>query len=568
MRRLTNTKILAAILSTALIFANTGVYTLADVEEQTEEECAVDSAAEGNADGSADEAGGQDESDNSGGGGDTADTDSNDDSDTESDSSSDSNDGGSESSSGSESSGSSGDQIGESIDETANEYDSPAAEGVEEITDDTAQNSGNGSEGSQGEESFGEVVYEEDVVFDEEISEELLTTQTDNKKKSDDSTEEIPVSAETVSYSVKITDPVSFDEENNATFTFTVRAGSNPIRLDSVNLTAYPGDSDISYDPDSKEIRSHETDGYSFESSTEDTINTEEEKSYTVTISSESEERNGSGETLSQVLSEGDTVLSADIGTIIFDPEDYSEVGRETKAYFIGDHSVTVNEDADDTEEEQQVFHADYRIRTVKYDGEAHEMVFPRKVTEGRKVLYSEDLLEWTETPLSYTDEGEYECYYKLTDEETGDVCRSGSLRMKIRKKAEETVKAEKEKDTEAADRENTRTELAGMFSELGDTEVTEHESKLETFLDAEGVSNLSGVASRAYQSEIIRENASEHTSFPAVWSWMMVFFMIISFAVFFVTHDVPAFLYKSVVWACAYSIVFFDRFRKGLISA
>ena len=564
MRRLTNTKILAAILSTALIFANTGVYTLADVEEQTEEEGAVDSVAEGNADGSADEAGGQDESDNSSGGGDTADTDSNDDSDTASDSSSDSNDGGSESS------GSLGDQIGESIDETVNEYDSPAAEGVEEITDDTVRDSGNGSERSQGEESFGEVVYEEDVVFDEEISEELLTTQTDNKKKSDDSTEEIPVSAETVSYSVKFTDPVSFDEDNNATFTFTVRAGSNPVRLDSVNLTAYPGDSDISYNPDSKEIRSHETEGYSFESSTEDTINTEEEKSYTVTIPSGSKDRNGSGETLSQVLSDGATVLSADIGTIIFDPEDYSEVGRETKAYFIGDHAVTVDEDADDAEEEQEqeVFHADYRIRTVKYDGEAHEMVFPRKVPEGRKVLYSEDLLEWSETPLSYTDEGEYECYYKLTDEETGDVCRSGSLRMKIRKKTEETVKAEKEKETEAADRENTRTELAGMFSELGDTEVTEHESKLETFLDAEGVSNLSGVASKAYQSEISRENTSEHTSFPAVWSWMMAFFMIISFAVFFVTHDIPALLYKSVVWACAYSIVFFDRFRKAFISA
>ncbi len=562
MRRLKNTKILAAILSTALILSNTGVYTLADVdEEQTEEEGAVDSVEEGTDGGSVDESEGSPEPDRNSSE-DSVDTGSDDSGDdTASESSGDSSSG--DSSSGD--SGSSGDQIGESPDETADEYDSPAAEGVEEITDDTNQNSGSGSEGSQGEESFGEIVYEEEAVFDEEISEELLTTQTEKKKKSDDSTEEIPVSEETVSYSVNFTDSVSFDEDDNATFKFTVRAGSNPIRVDSVNLSMYPGDSDISYDPVSKEIKSHDEEGYSFESSTEDTVNTEEEKTYVVTIPAASKDRNGSGKTLSKALSEGDAAFSADIETIIFDTEDYSELGREAKSYFIGEYTDTVDEDTEDTEEEQEVFHADYRIRTVRYDGEAHEMVFPRKVMSGRKVLYSADLLEWTETPLSYTEEGDYECYYKMIDEETGDVCRSGSLRMKIRNTEEKSVRSEEDNKTE----ENERTELAGMFKEIGDTEVTtEHTSKLETFLDAEGVSNLSGAASRAYQSEISREHTSERTSFPAVWSWMMVFFMIISFAVFSVTHDIWAGLYKAFVWTCAYAIVLFNRFRKAMISA
>lgn len=555
MRRLKNPKILAAVLSAALIFANTGVYTLADVDEQTEGEDTVV---------------GQNESDSGSDGGGVADTDSGseygDDAASEScddsESSSDSN------SSGDQTGENSGDQTGENSGDTIDEYDQAPTESTEEITSDTYQD-GSQTE-SQGEESFGEIEYGEDVVFDEEISEELLiaqttqTTQTDNKKKSDDSTEEIPVSVETVPYSVQLKDSVSFDEVNNATFTFTVRAGSNPIRLDSVNLYVYPGDADIAYDPDSKEIRSHEADGYSFESPEEDTLNTGEEKNYTVTIPSDSKDKNGSDESLSQVLAEENTVLCADIGMILFNPEDYSELGRETKAYYIGEHSVEVNEDTDNTEDEQKVFHVDYRIRTVRYDGEVHEMVFPRKVKEGRKVLYSGDLLEWTETPLAYSDEGEYECYYKLIDEDTGNVCRSGTLRMRIRKKTEKSIRTERNINTEEAGEESARTELAGMFSEPGDTEVTDHESKLEAFLDAEGVSNLSGAASKAYQAEITRD----HTSFPAVWSWMMAFFMIISFAVFSVTNNIWTGLYKAIIRTCAYLIVFFDRFRKLFISA
>ena len=551
MRRLKNTKILAAILSTALILANTGVYTLADVDEQTEEGGA-DSVENG--EGSVDESEAGAKSGSNSGSEDTTDTGSGNNDNSASESSSDSD--------------SSTDQTGASPDETTDEYDSPAAENVEEITDDTDQNSGNGSEGSQAEESFGELVCENDAVFDEEISEELLTTQTqtqtDNKKKSDDSTEEIPVSEETVSYSVKFTDPVTFDEDDNATFTFTVRSGSNPIKINSVNLGLYPGDSDISYDPVSREIESHDITGYNFKSSTEDIVNTEEEKTFTVTVPATAKDRNGSGETLSEALSEGDTVLSADIGMIIYDPEDYSEIGKETKSYFIGDHKETVDEGSEDTEEEHKVIHANYRIRTVKYDGEAHEMAFPRKVRSGRKILYSADLTEWTETPFSYTEEGKYECYYRMIDEETGDICRSGSLRMKIRKIAEKSVKTEENETAEENEttEENDRTELADMFKETGDTEVTGSASKLETFLDAEGVSNLSGIASKAYQSEITRE----HTSFPAVWSWMMVFFMIISFAVFSVTHDIWAGLYKAVVRVCAYAIVVFRRFRKALV--
>jgi len=596
MRRLKNTKILAGLLSVALIFSNAGVCTFADPDpEETDaevdsndggpENAAIDSSDSGSHDaegsnGSADSSGSHD-AEGSNGSADSSGThddngESNGSPDGESSSSSDSEDDSDDNASEeSGNSGDSGDQIGDSPDDNHDVYDSPTAPGVGEITDDTEQSSGNDIAGS-GSESFGEIVNGDEVTVDEEISEEFLATDTTKKSSSDDDTEEIPVSDEAadISYKVSVSDSVTVDELGNASFTFTVAGGSGPVRIDSVDLNLYPGDTDISYDSLSREMGTVENEGFSFRKEINEGLETGEEKSFTATIPFDTEDMGGSGETLSEVLSLGDTQISASVEATVFDSEDYHELGQESRTYYIGSYSKPEEEGSDEDGEEPEELHADYRIRTVKYDGDPHEMAFPRKVMEGRKVLYSTDSIEWTEVPFSYTEAGEYECYYKMIEESTGDVCRSGSLTMKIRNRSVRT--GDEDEDEEEDDSVNTgetgssgdtldtdRTELPEMFKEMGDAEVMDHSSKLESYLDAEGVNNLSGSVSKAFESEISR-SSRDSSSFPAVWVWMMVFFMFISFGIFSVTNNIWTGLYKAFVRACAYFIVFFRKMKRA----
>ena len=558
MRRLKNTKILAAILSMALIFANTGVCTFADgdAEDTQSVQDSTDSGSEGgeNRESSSVESneGQNDEPDSNHG------------------ENIESGDSGSDN--GSYSSGNSEGGNEDSSNNSSGEYVSPAAEGVEEITENTGSNTGNDSGGSQEDYSFGEITPGQEVSVDEEISTDLLTTQK-YKNESHDSSEEIPESLEVVSYSVSVSDSVTFDKDGNASFSFTFKNGSNPVRIDTVDLFVYPSDSVISYDRDSRVVHEAGTEEYSFRSSSGYDINAGEERSYVVTVPADTVDQKGSGKTLSGVYSSEDIQLTANMSAITYDPSDYHELSKESGAFYLGSVQKTETVEAEDESEEEgetifEELHADYRIRTVKYDGETHEMAFPRTIAEGRKVLYSTDSLEWSAIPPAYSDEGDYICYYRLVDEETSETYRSGCLRMKIRRKSEKSTDTEKTEENRVSvqNRSDERAELDEMLEKIGETETAGQNSKLEIFLESEGINNFVGASSEIHTSEIKREHTEQ--TFPAVWVWMMAIFFGISFVLYSVTNNIWTGLYKAFVLACAHVVIFFRHFRGTMISA
>ncbi len=310
-------------------------------------------------------------------------------------------------------------------DDTVSDNDAVSGNDAEEIVEEeVAEEEGE----SLPEETEEEVVSEEDGIGDiiETVSDEGLITDASEGEFSEDNEADLSLAVESSTDLIS----VNIDGSYNITAAFKITAGSKQIRLKNLKASLYSFESTPAYDPVTREIQT-DSGKYSFNVAKSDIVEPGETDDFTVTIPSSAIDSKGSGLTITDAISEKRMHVTLGTATDVLDSLGNLEKS-EYQEYYIG----TLYDPGSDG-----VRQKNYTLKSAKYDGMSHSLVYSKKLKADEQVLYSSDGKNWSDVPLSYKEIGTYTSYYMIVNSSTGSEVKWGTLTMKIKKGSADKLK-------------------------------------------------------------------------------------------------------------------------------